>query len=136
MGKRSKGAKRSKRRKTGRKPFVPTAQQREQVQMLAGFGLRHTDIAKLVGINVSTLVKYFREELDTGVLKANAMVVQSLFRQATSGKSPGASIFWTKSRMGWKEQSVQELVGKGGGPIDSKITIEFVKPPARDGGKG
>lgn len=29
-----------------------------------------------------------------------------------------------------------EHTGKGGGPIDSKIIIEFVKPPTRDGGKG
>jgi hypothetical protein len=46
-------------------------------------------------------------------------VAEILFRKATSdGKdSVTAAIFWLKTRGRWKETSVQEHTGEGGGPV-------------------
>ena len=70
-----------------------------------------TDIARVLGIDPKTLRKYYREELDTGHVKANAKVAESLFRKATSDhrQSVTAAIFWLKTRAGWKETSVHEV---------------------------
>ena len=52
----------------------------------------------------TTLLKHFREELDNGATKANVKVVAALFKMATSGDCPAATIFWCKTRLGWREK--------------------------------
>lgn len=88
----------------GRKPFEPTAREREQVEAMAGYGVPHEQIASLVGdgIHKETLYKYFRRELDQGKAKANAKIGQTLFQQAVNGNT-AAAIWWSKSQMGWRE---------------------------------
>lgn len=92
---------------SGRKPFEPTAREREQVEAMAGYGVPHDQIACLVrdGIHHETLYKYFRKELDQGKAKANAKIGQTLFQQAVNGNTT-AAIWWSKSQMGWKETQV------------------------------
>jgi hypothetical protein len=125
----------------GRKPFEPTEEQRRQVEAFAAYGIPQEDMCKLLlnprtgkPINLKTLHKHFRVELDTGMVRANARVAESLFRQAVgapaqydaSGKlirseqAPvvSAGIFWAKARMGWKERDVHEHTGADGGPIE------------------
>lgn len=78
------------------------------VETLAGLGVRFPEIASQVkasngkGISVITLRRYFRDELDQGVVKANAKVARSLFENATGG-NVAAQIFWLKTRAGWTE---------------------------------
>lgn len=97
----------------GRPAFAPTEAQRSQVEALAGFGIPEDDIARTIGIDPKTLRKHFRDELDTGHIKANAKVAQSLFKKATGegNQSVTAAIFWLKTRAGWKETQVTELAG-------------------------
>jgi hypothetical protein len=66
---------------------------------------RRPAIARVVGIDAKTLRKHYREELDTGQIKATAKVAESLFRKATSdgSQSVTAAIFWLKTRGGWRE---------------------------------
>jgi hypothetical protein len=74
--------------------------------MLAACGVDQEQIAARIGIrSTKTLRKYYREELDRGAVDANAMVGQALFKMATSGNHPAASIFWMKSRAGWKDHA-------------------------------
>ena len=89
---------------SGRKPFEPTAREREQVEAMAGYGVPHDQIACLVrdGIHHETLYKYFRKDLDQGKAKANAKIGQTLFQQAVNGNT-SAAIWWSKSQMGWRE---------------------------------
>jgi hypothetical protein len=56
-------------------------------------------------ITLKTLHKYFRAELDEGKARANAIVGQHLFKQATSSGSQSvtAAIFWLKCQAGWRE---------------------------------
>jgi hypothetical protein len=92
-----------------RPTFTPTPEHRALVKSMAGMGIRHEDIAKRVGIrSPKTLRKHFREELDFGSVDANYTVGRTLFKMATSGECPAATIFWMKTRGGWPEKPTFE----------------------------
>ena len=89
----------------GRPSHQPTLELRKQVETMAGYGIPENEISLSVGISPPTLRKHYRHELDTGHIKANAAVAQSLYQKAL-GDGPQAvtaAIFWAKTRMGWKE---------------------------------
>lgn len=106
-----------------RPAFEPTQEQRELVNLLASMGVAQEDIAKVVKIGERTLRKYFKEELATATIKANAKVAGALFRMATDPKggmkAVTAQIFWLKTRARWKESSSVELSGVNGAAIQS-----------------
>jgi hypothetical protein len=89
----------------GRRAHKPDALHRRQVEAMAGYGVPEIAIARVVGIDAKTLRKHYREELDTGQIKATAKVAESLFRKATGdgAQSVTAAIFWLKTRGGWRE---------------------------------
>jgi hypothetical protein len=79
-------------------------------------------IARSLGIDSKTLRKHFRRELDCSADKADAQVAASLYKLAISGRCPPATIFWMKSRRGWRETSRFEHAGPDGRallPIDT-----------------
>ncbi len=95
--------------------FQPTPEQRRTVEAMAAYGVREEEIAGSLGeagIDPKTLRKHFRRELDIGATKANATVAQTLYKLATSGKHPGATIFWLKSRAGGKKPMLSNTVGR------------------------
>jgi hypothetical protein len=110
------------------KPFQPTKEQRDNVEAMTAYGIPQEDIARLIKnpetgerIDTKTLRKYFAEEVETGLAKANAKVASSLYDMATkgdtSGTKLGAAAFWLGRRAGWKETSTHEHVGKDGDAI-------------------
>ena len=62
------------------------------------------------GIDEKTLRKHFRRELDTAAIKANAKIGGTLYNKAINGDTT-AAIWWSKTRMGWKEKSEIEHSG-------------------------
>ena len=87
----------------------PTDEQRRLVKTLAALGIPQEQIAMKVGIrSPKTLRKYFRDELDRGSLDANLQVLQTLYKLATDGVHLAATIFWAKSRLGWRERAAFE----------------------------
>jgi len=58
------------------------------------------DIARVIGIDPKPLRRHYRNELDTGQIKATAKVAEFLFRKATTDGSQAvtAAIFWLKTR--------------------------------------
>ena len=88
-----------------RPAFEPTEQGQRQVKTMAALGFRHDDIATIIGIAPKTLRKHFRNELDCGGIEANAKVLRTLLEMATSGKNTAASIFWAKTRCGFREKA-------------------------------
>jgi hypothetical protein len=94
-----------------RPPFQATDKQRSLVKSLAGFGFTHQEIATFLELkSPKTLRKHFRAELDLGEIQANAKVAQTLFNLATSGQHPAATIFWMKTRRGWRERDGLETL--------------------------
>src|SRR5262245_60116237 len=85
----------------GNPAYKPSADDRSKVETMSGLGIRLEDIARVMDIGVTTLQKYYRRELDTGHVKANTQVAQSLFQKAigTGPQAVTAAIFWLKCRM-------------------------------------
>ena len=97
----------------------PDSTTRRQVEAMAAYGVPEADIARVVGIDPKTLRKHYRDELDTGQIKANSKVAESLFRKAT-GEGPQsvtAAIFWLKTRARWKETVVSEVTHDAANPL-------------------
>jgi hypothetical protein len=100
----------------------PTEQTRRMVETMAACGILQPDIARVLGMSDDTLRTHYREELDTAATKANSMVAQTLYQQAVGGPGPRpdwsksnvtAAIWWTKTRMKWKETNVLENQNSG-----------------------
>lgn len=102
--------------------YEPTPEQRRTVRTMAGFGIPQPEVAGFLGIDMKTLRKHFREELDRGVVEANAKVAQSLFQMATQGKNVAAAIFWLKIRAGWRERvEIQPILGDASTMTDAEL---------------
>src|SRR3954471_4746347 len=94
----------------GRPPHAPTDQTRATVKAMSAYGIPQDQIARVLGIHDETLRTHYRDELDLGVIEANAQIARTLFQQATAGNI-GALIWWTKTRMGWREKQEIEYSG-------------------------
>lgn len=100
-------------------PFVPTAEQRGVVRMMAGYGAKHADIAAVVvnkrtgkSISQTTLVKHFADELAIGAPTLEHDLVNSLVVRAKDPRNPsggGAAMFLLKCRFGWRETKVAPI---------------------------
>ena len=94
----------------GRRAHTPEPAGRRQVEAMAAYGVPEADIARVLGIDPKTLRKHYRDELDTGSIKANSRIAESLYKKAMGdgAQSVTACIFWLKTRAQWKETTVQE----------------------------
>jgi hypothetical protein len=97
----------------GRPPHAPTDADRTKVRLLAGYGTPQEQIARVFDIGVKTLRLHYRDELDLGVIDANAKVAETLWRQGVKDGNTTALIWWTKSRMNWKETQRVEVEDTG-----------------------
>jgi hypothetical protein len=95
----------------GRKPFVPTDEDRELVEKYAGLGLSQDQIAALIrdGVAKNVLFEYFSKELELGKAKAHAKIGGRLFQKAMDGDT-ASLIWWTKTQMRWAETQKHEIV--------------------------
>ncbi len=114
------------RSKRGMTPFVPTDENRLQVELMVGIaGLEYRQISQLIinprtgkGISVETLQKHFKHELTNGRAQVKHKVTASLLQKGLSKTHPGAvaALIWiTKSQFGWKgDHVVHEVKGDSG----------------------
>lgn len=93
----------TKKRGGGRPAYQPTDETGRQVEMLAGIGVPEEMMARMVGIDRKTLLKYYRHEIDNGAAKATTKVAKRLFDIAMSDSKEAltACIFWLKCRARW-----------------------------------
>jgi hypothetical protein len=105
--------------RTGRPRFQPTDKDRQQVETMSGLGITEENIAKVMRIDPVTLRKYFRPQLDLGMIKANLQISKALFEVATVDKNVAALIFLGKTRLGLREVSRTEHTGKDGAALPS-----------------
>jgi hypothetical protein len=87
----------------GRPPHEPTVKSRATVKAMSAYGIPHVQIARVLDIHEQTLRLHYRDELDLGVIEANSKIAETLFNQGVRDGNTAALIWWTKSRMGWKE---------------------------------
>jgi hypothetical protein len=114
----------------GQNKYEPTPADRETVKSMAACGFAHEAISRCIGvdgIDEKTLRKHFRRELDTAMDMANATVANIGYQMAISREYPSLTIFWLKTRLGWKEVQSFEHSGPGGGAIPMSLLDEIVK---------
>jgi hypothetical protein len=109
--------------KGGRPPFKPTKDERGNVEMMAGFGVPHEQIASTIrgGIDAETLKKHFKQELIEGKAKASTQVGRSLFQKAIDGDT-SAQIWWSKSQMKWTGEQKIDLTSS-----DKSLTPQLIE---------
>ena len=100
-----------------------------RVEALAGYGLPTADIACVLCIGEDELQADYAHELQSGGVKANARVAESLYRKAIGDGREGvtAAIFWLKTRARWKETSVHQHASHDGSPVTVTVTYEDSK---------
>lgn len=87
----------------------------KRVESLAGRGLTKEKIAEALGISQATLYIKQREDpeflqaITRGRAKAEAIVADKLWENATKRNNVTAQIFYLKSRCGWSEKSQVEV---------------------------
>ena len=104
----------------------PTAATRKRVEQLSAVGIPQTDISAVMGIAKTTLIKHYRDELDTAAAKANAMVGGALYNKAIGGDT-ASMIFWLKTRARWREQDRSEDLEEEAQPLKVSFTVSAAK---------
>jgi len=94
--------------------YRPTDDQKRQVMVMAGFGFRIKDICAVMQIDDQTLHTHYKHELATAEAEANVRVVQALYNNAVKHNNVTAQIWWTKSRLGWKDASALDIENSAG----------------------
>lgn len=117
--------------KKGRPLYQRTENDGVLVSVLAGAGIPQKQIALALGIGINTLRRHFKDELVSGLARTNAKVLGTLFKLATSGKDVGATIFWCKTRLGWKETAVTETVNPAA-PAEAKMLLDVITAELAD----
>ena len=106
-----------------RRPHQPSKESRQLVQLHATIGTPQAVIADILGIDGKTLTKYYREELDQALARANASVGGALFNKATKGDTT-AMIFWMKTRAGWREKQEIDLTSSDGSMTPQALNLK------------
>lgn len=101
--------------KVGRPGHEPNEKTRFLVAELYAQGIPQARIAKRLGINVATLTKHYREELDEHKDKLIAQLGKTVYTQAMGGDFKSQE-FWLKCQGQWsyakreQEQSLSETL--------------------------
>jgi hypothetical protein len=117
----------------GRPAYQPSEEQRRIVEAMVGFGIPEAEICGLIRnangrpIDEKTLRKHFRDEIATGASKVKFMVGQFMVASILgTGTHPdfvplkdekaraSLAVLFVKSRMGWKETTVNEHANTDG----------------------
>ena len=102
---------------------TPTEESRRVVAILADHGVPQDDIGLAVGATGKTLRRHYGRELESGIALANARVLTTAFEMATSGRCPAMTIFWLKTRLGWRERDAREVMPNS---VDDFTTKQLV----------
>ena len=102
----------------------------KKVEEYAQFCDSEEEIALALGVSYATLRRrkaeseQFEQAIKRGKAKANIFVGGKLMQKIKEGDT-ASTIFYLKSRCGWRETSRQELVGKDGGPIVTQVATDL-----------
>jgi len=90
-------------------PYVPDDNGRELVSILAGNGVSQEIMARLLHINVRTLMKHFRREMEEGREMVTAMMGAALVKEGLAG-NVAALRYWLGQHGGeqWRIRSADQ----------------------------
>lgn len=117
---------------------IPNDETRAIVRAMSMSGYGQQDVSVVLQIDEKTLRKHYRKELDLAALQANTLVGNTAFMMATGGGPPrldaegrniggdwrqavpSMTIFWMKTRMGFRETTRHEHSGPNGAPMQTQ----------------
>lgn len=108
----------------GRPPYSPTEADRATVKHLAAAGTPHEQICICLGIDgidLVTMYKHFRRELDTSKGQVTAFAMSAVIKGIQAGELDAARL-WLRCRAGWKETNDLQVSGPDGGKIPVVIS--------------
>ena len=108
----------------GRPPFKPTPSQRRRVEGMVAKGMSRSEIADVIGVGLSTLVKYFSDECKRGYATCRRDLVGCMWTVAKRGRF-GAIL--------WLEQRIREREEPAGKPLGKKAAAQLA---AQSAGRG
>jgi hypothetical protein len=110
----------------GRPPFQPTREQRSTVQVLVSNGNGERVIARVIGIDRTTLRKHFKDELRNGRDQVVAAVGATVVRSALAGNMFAAK-YWLATHGGpeWRYTEGRTIAGDPDAPpIRVKMDVD------------
>ncbi len=143
------------RKAPGRHAYAPAEQDRRAVEVMVRHGIPLEEVRRVIvnpatgrPVSMTTLTRHFEREIETGQVKANTAVAESLYRQAVGRArvivdgqvveeerppNTSAAIWWTKARMGWKAAAEEEAIKAGAAAASTigKVTV-YVPDNDRD----
>lgn len=96
-------------KKSGRPAWNPSKKQRLAIETMLCIA-KQDIVASVLGVDVDTLRKHCREEIEHAKTKKNTAVAAALLKTALGGNVT-AQIFWLKTQAGFKETSRVEHAG-------------------------
>lgn len=81
----------------------------KKLKVMAGLGMNNQQMAAVLDMSLASLERRIKEQkgVKEGLLKgraeSSANIRQSAYKMAMSGKHPAMTIFWLKTREGFKE---------------------------------
>jgi hypothetical protein len=111
-------------RLVGSPGFKPSAAQARMISKMAVAGLKTAEISRILNIEKSLLEFYYKYELDSSKLRANAAVGMVALRMALDKLHPEMTRFWLKTQAGWKETEVHEHTGIDAAADEARIARE------------
>ena len=86
-----------------RPTYEPTEASRKTATSMLAYGIKQEDIAIVLDIDPKTFRKHYGDEIAKAHVQANSRVAETAYQMATSGRHPAMTMFWLKTRLGWRE---------------------------------
>lgn len=98
----------------------------ELIEACSLAGIPQREIAKAIGVSMTTLSEKYRERLDVAVTAKKTQLAKTAWNMAISGKVPAMTMFMCKTQLGWRERDKEDQQ-----PTAFNLTIVSGERPAR-----
>jgi hypothetical protein len=124
-------------RKKASHEHIPTEKSRKGVLHAVGLGINRENLAKVMGINVTTLTNHYREELDIGLSVVMDDVKTNLYNIARDPNHKGTvqAGMYLLSRLGgdsFRDVKRVEMTGADGKPLEISQKTQTIDPRLLD----
>lgn len=106
-----------------------TQEQMNMVESMAAIGLNTPQIASIIGVSASSLLRRMHDTpevgqaIERGRAKGIAKISETAYKMADSGDMPTMTQFFLKCKAGWADKQHVEMTGKDGSAIKVKHQV-------------